>query len=450
MIRGMRKKGTGNREQVEGFSLKPKKLAPARGQAMLSAVLFILAGSIALFAGIASPVAREITSLDRLADSKQSFVASEAVVEDVSYRIKNLLTTSSTETVTLGGATATATITTTATSKSISAVGDKESRVRTTGATLVQGYGVSFQYGVHAGLGGFVLGNTSSVNGNVYSNGPITGSVSRNAIYGDAFSAGPSGLIQSVHPTGSAYANRIQSTTVDGDAYYQTISGSTVAGAQFPGSIDPPIVPMPISDDDIDEWKAIAAAGGTYSGPCPYVLSGSSTATIGPIKIPCDLRLSNSAILTVTGPIWVSGNFTMVNSSIVKTNSSVPSGTSIQIVVDNPSDRLDSSLFSAGNSSSFDASASNSHFLVVSRNNSAETGGSTIAASVGNSAIGDLLLYVPHGEIRMTNNASLYEAAAYRIRLVNTASITYESGLADLLFSAGPSGEYTFNGWGEQ
>ncbi|MCK4891244.1 MAG: hypothetical protein KAS78_01115, partial [Candidatus Pacebacteria bacterium] len=61
---------------------------------------------------------------------------------------------------------------------------------------------------------------------------------------------------------GNAHAHEIINSAITGDAYYQVISGSTVGGTSYPGSPDPPIVALPISDGNIADWKADALTYG--------------------------------------------------------------------------------------------------------------------------------------------------------------------------------------------
>src|SRR3989344_3934678 len=79
---------------------------------------------------------------------------------------------------------------------------------------------VSFSYAVQVGEGGFLFGNNTIINGNVYSNGIVDGSLNTQ-IRGDAYSAGPAGVIRDTLVTGSAHAHTIQNCTVQGNAYYQ-------------------------------------------------------------------------------------------------------------------------------------------------------------------------------------------------------------------------------------
>ena len=104
---------------------------------------------------------------------------------------------------------ATTTITDVTGGKTLATKADRNGFVRNVQAALTQGSGASFNYGVQSGIGGVLLENSSSIIGNVYSNGPVDGAGS-NLIKGDVVSAGPSGLVKDIHATSSVYAHTIQ------------------------------------------------------------------------------------------------------------------------------------------------------------------------------------------------------------------------------------------------
>jgi hypothetical protein len=96
------------------------------------------------------------------------------------------------------------------------------------------------------------------------------------------------------------------------------------------------------------------------------------------------------------------------------------------------------------NSAVFEGSGTNgSNVLFVSQNSSAETGGNTTAITVKNTVSGDLLVYASHGLISIENSVELIEVSAWRVRALNTAQVTYDSGLASTLFTSGPGASWT-------
>jgi len=306
---------------------------------------------------------------------------------------------------------------------------------------------ISFHYGIQSGQGGFIMENTSKIIGNVFSGGPVTGT-SQNYIYGDVISSGVNGLVYGIHATSSVYAHTIgnasANTIIDKDAYYYSIKTNTsVGGTSHPSSEDQPTAPLPISDDQINQWEIQAAAGGTAECSDDSYTISSGSVTLGPIKIPCDLEISNSAVVTINGPIWVTGNITIQNSAVVKMASAL-GATSVAIIADKPSDRLNSSKISVKNSATFQNSGTPGSFIfLISQNNSAETGGDIEAINLDNSS-SVFVAYAAHGLIPIENSVSLKEVTAYKIKLKNSAQVTYDTGLASAVFESGPGGSWNF------
>ncbi len=308
---------------------------------------------------------------------------------------------------------------------------------------------VSFHYGIQSGNGGFFMENSSTVIGNVFSSGSVIGT-SQNYIYGDVVSSGSNGLVYGIHATSSVYAHTIgnasESTIIDKDAYYySTKTNTTVHGTSHPNSADQATSSLPISDEQIAEWEGIATAGGTATSSCVggnYSISSGSV-SLGPIKIPCNLIISNSAIVTIGGHVWVTGDITVQNSSKVKMASSLGAN-NVAIIADKPSNRLTSSIITVANTATFQNSGTPGSFVfLISQNRSAETGGSVAAFSLSNSASA-LVAYAAHGLIPLANTVSLKEVTAYKIHLQNSANVTYDTGLPSSVFESGPGGSWSF------
>lgn len=423
-----------------------RKLPTNRGQAVLMSTVFFMFISLAISMGLVTPVVKDAEIARAGSGSAQSFFLAEGVAEDALYRLKNGDTVVSGETIALNGATSTITVTDVGSNeKQIVSSGDAKNLIRNITARLTVTSGVAFNYGVQAGPGGFNIQNSASINGNAYSAGPIIGTNS-NIIRGDVISAGVGGLVNGIHATSSIYAHTIQNSQIDKDGYYQIISGSTVGGTSYPGSADQPIADLPIADSLIDQWETDAAAGGTITSPCPYRIT--SSVTIGPKKINCDLEISGSPTITLEGTLWVVGNIDIKNSPTLRISPSLP-GKSIAIIADKPTNRTSSSKIEIENSSVIAGAGAGSYILMVSRNTSAEDGGGEEAIEVQNSAQGALLVYAGHGEIHLANSVKLKEVTAYKIKISNSANITYETGLASLVFSSGPGGSWTIGSWKE-
>lgn len=417
-----------------------------KGQTLITVVIFFLFISLTIAIGFSAPALAEYSNSVRLLNSKKSYFLAESGIEDVVYRVKNGKKYDSTENLNISGfAASTSVFDLIGGEKQVISSGNALNSVRKLKINLAIDDGVAFNYGVQAGDGGFSIENTASISGNAYSNGPVTGQNS-NIIKGDVISAGGSGLISGIHSTSSVYAHSISNSTIEKDAYYVNISNSTVGGVMYPGSADQPPADLPISDSLIEDLKNTATTS-IINSPCPYTIT--TTATLGPVKINCNLTIKSNAVVTLFGNIWVNGNIEVENNAIIKIDSSL-GNKSVAMIADNPSNRTTSSKIEFQNTAQFQNSGvKGSYIAAISQNNSAESGGGEKAIKVSNTVSGDLLVYSNHGEILLKNSVNLKEVTAYRIRLQNTANVVYETGLANALFSSGPGGGYTISKWEE-
>ncbi|MFC1757005.1 hypothetical protein ACFLZC_02535 [Patescibacteria group bacterium] len=415
------------------------------GQALIFSVMFFLFISLIVVSGLVFSSLKGSALAADLITSKKSYFLAESGVEDIVFRASQGMNYSAEEVISLDGFFATTTVQSVADNIEVASMADALKHIRKINAILTASIGASFNYGLQIGDGGLEMKNLASVTGNVYSNGIIYAE-DDNEILGDVVSAGPLGSVEGVYATGSVYAHDIVGSEVEGDAYYQTLTNTTVLGTIYPESDDQPVLDFPISDEKIEEWEASAEVSITTS-PCPYEID--SAVDLGPVKIECDLIISGSAEITLYGPVWVEGDLTIENNSVVKVAPSLE-GRSVAIIADNSADSQNSgSILLQNNVEFYGSGQEGSYVMLVSQNNSAENGGSNIAIEIENNAAGDLLLYASHGEILLQNNGELKEVTAYKINLQNLANVIYESGLASLLFDSGPGGSVSVSSWEE-
>lgn len=419
-----------------------------RGQAIIIAVVFFLFISMAIVFGSTYPILQELSASNDFLNSKKSFYLAEAGIEDVIYRVKNGSTVTTSEIVLINNDSISVAVTDIGNdSKEIISDGNIGSSIRRIKTSISKGVGADFFYGIQSGEGGFSMQNNSTVNGNVFSSGPVIGANS-NVVNGDIISAGPFGLVDGVHATGTVYAHSINDSVIEKDAYYfssETINNTAVWGISNADTQDQATSSLPISDDDINIWEQSATTT-VISSPCPYQITEDTT--LGFVKITCDLEI-RQGVLTLDGNIWVVGNISIKNSDI-RIDSSL-GNQSVVIIADNPSDRLTSSKITIETSTQFqDSGVDGSYILLISQNESSENGGSGIAIKINQSASGDFFVYALHGEVELNQSADLKEVSAYKVRLKNSANVTYETGLGSLLFSSGPGGGWNIISWEEE
>jgi len=146
------------------------------GSALMVVMVLFVGVSLSVGLGLTVPVIRANRIATNNLESKRSYFISESGIEDVYYRMKNSIIVGASETLTIGSSTATTTTTDISGGrKTVQSVGITNNRYRTTGLGVSKGEGVSFNYGVQSGRGGIVMGTGSSIVGNVYSNGSVTG-----------------------------------------------------------------------------------------------------------------------------------------------------------------------------------------------------------------------------------------------------------------------------------
>lgn len=418
---------------------------------MLIAVVFFVIISTLIIFSLSSTILDQLRLIAGANYSKQSYFLAESLHEDLVYRLKYGMNTASTETLQLAGYTAEAKLEDTMDSKIVTTTGEVEGAVRNLKSELLLGDGVAFNYGVQADQGGIELRNSASVVGNVYANHSVTGS--DNMVYGTVVSAGPNGLIDNIHATGSAYAHTIQDSWVEEDAYYHattTISNTVVEGDRYPESENQATSSLPISDEQIEDWQAAAEAGGINDcgGDSEYEIKNQD-ATLGPEKIECDLAISgNNMTVSFAGPVWVEGSILVGNGPTVAVDSSLGSK-SVAIIADNPADRETGSQIDLDNSAVFEGADEGSYILFISQNHSAESGGNNFAINIANSLSGDVMTYAGHGEIIIRNNTEVKQLTGYKITGDNSAKIVFQTGVVSLLFDSGPGGGFTINSWQE-
>lgn len=226
---------------------------------------------------------------------------------------------------------------------------------------------------------------------------------------------------------GNAYANTINGTTIEKDAYYQVLTDSVVKGSKYPNSADPPPKVLPLSDENIQEWKNIAEGNGVVTGDintCVSVLESK--------KYVGNITFNNNCSVTVKSPVWITGSLNMGNSNHLKLDSSYGASSGV-IVVDQPA-VLD-------NNNKFDGTGvSGSILLLLSTYDSRVNNIPAIKVNNnGNTGV----LYAGRGILEPGNNNNFRELTAWGIRIVNNSTVTYDIGLSSVLFTSGPSGSYS-------
>lgn len=243
---------------------------------------------------------------------------------------------------------------------------------------------------------------------------------------------GSTGLISGVtvgqDGIGNTYSHTVNNTVISGVNYCQTGTGNNKACDT--SHTDPVQIPMPISEQNILDWKDEAALGGLHSGD--YDIS--TNTILGPKKISGNLTIGIGKKLTLNGVVWVQGNLVMNNNSIMDLASWYGSSDGI-IIVDG--------TITISNNATFSGSGTAGSYIL-----SLTTSSSPSAISLANNA-GAVSLYAANGTINVSNNGTAKALTGHVINLGNNAIITYDTGLMNANFVSGPSGSWEIDSWKE-
>ncbi len=238
---------------------------------------------------------------------------------------------------------------------------------------------------------------------------------------------------------GNAAAHTVNNSSITGTLHCQTGTGNNKACVTTFADPDP--IAYPISDANISQWESDAVAGGTLTGD--YSVGGSSTVSLGPKKIVGNLIVGGSGVLKLTGTVYVTGYVDISGSAKIILDSATYGHTSGILVSDG--------YLNLGGSGTLNGTGlSGSYILFVTNStcpdaiNCSGHGAVDISGSAGS-----VVLNAQQGTINFSGSASAKEATAYQLSLSGSTTVTYESGLASLSFTSGPSGSYSINSWKE-
>ena len=247
---------------------------------------------------------------------------------------------------------------------------------------------------------------------------------------------------------GSVYANSLLADNVGAlniskDAYYQYVdSGVRVRGSSclgnnqycHPNSTDPLPQPMPVSDANINEWKAAAVAGGTVNGN--QTLSWNCNQVWGQFpsrKFVGNVNVTSSCNIEFLSPIYITGNLTVDGGARVRLANSYGEQSGVIVV--------DGRVTMSGAGTINGSGHPNSNMLVLS--NYVTTAPSNLPAISSGGGTSSSILYALNGNIILSGGADLNQITAKKVILVEGAEITYDTGVTTPFFSSGPSGSFS-------
>ena len=199
---------------------------------------------------------------------------------------------------------------------------------------------------------------------------------------------------------------------------------------------------MPISQGQIDQWKTDAAAGGTINGD----FAPDTSTSLGPKVINGNLILTtNNVTLTLRGTVYVKGYIDISNGSAVRLDSGYGSLSGLILA--------DAWVHVQNNGVFGGSGQAGSYIMLLSTSSCRGVAGPSCAhhdaaIDLHNNASG-AIFYASDGLIYLHNGVNATELTGYKMQLNQTAKITYEQGLANSQFSAGPGASWQIQSWRE-
>ncbi len=239
-----------------------------------------------------------------------------------------------------------------------------------------------------------------------------------------------SGITIGTGGVGNATAYTVNSSTVAGTIYCTAGSGNNKSCNL--SYVEPSATTLPVSDANIADWKEEGSSG-TSRGS--WVIEGSTNAsTTGPMKINGNLDIGGGGSLTINGTLYVTGSIKIEGSGLLKLGSSY--GNSSGIIISDGIITLQGGGRVTGNGNT-------GSYAVLATTN---TGSTALKAEGG---AGSVVLVAPYGTVRFSGGAGAKSVVGKQMVMEGGATLTYESGLADLTFSSGPSGAWNVDSWQE-
>ena len=397
---------------------------------LVMAIVFGIAVSIFIVTHNEQEIIRNIVK------SNQAYYAAESGIEDILLRLTDGKDWSPSYILDVGGASAAVAISDIlGGARTVLSEGNDSNRLRKIQIVYrVVTEKASFYYGAQIGDGGLVMKNGSEVQGNIFSNGNVTGA---GDITDTVIVAGNGNMIDGLTVGKDAHVYNCKDSSIIGTLTY--VSGGTIDNCTAEEIVDggPEEIAQrdfPVTQEMIDSWKSEAESGGIISGD----LVVDEDMSLGPVKIEGNLFLDD-AVLTMTGTIWTQGTFDTANNAEAVLDEDSYGNLSGVLMADG-------TIEIRNNVSLKGTSSPSSYLLVIS--NSPSLLEDTPAINVRNNALGSIL-FTPNGLMLINNNVELTEATAYKLILENNTQITYEIGLENLEFTSGPGGSWTVTDWEE-
>lgn len=259
--------------------------------------------------------------------------------------------------------------------------------------------------------------------------------------YFNIYAGGDSGSISDVSVgtagVGDAWSYEINNSIVQGTMYCKIGSGNNKAC----NTIRPvPLQqPWPISDGNIEDWKAEALAGGSTS---TVSINSSGIYDIGPIKINGDLSIGAGATLNLNGPVYVTGDISVGGNGLIRVNPALNSKSIVLI--------SDGKISAQGGGAFGGSGLTGSYIFLITTSTCPNGAGCSNKAAVSVSgSTGAVVINAQKGTVDFSGGSGARQVTANKIIMGGSSTIVYETGLLNPTFSTGPSGSWKIDSWKE-
>lgn len=257
----------------------------------------------------------------------------------------------------------------------------------------------------------------------------------------DLYAGGETGIISGLSigaAGGDAWAHQVENSTVNGTIYCQASeSNNKPCNTSRP---DPVQQPFPISDGNVADWKQEAEAGGVHAGNLAVGTWPNQNMTRGPQKIEGDLTVGSGGTLTVAGTLWVTGNLVLNGGGTIRMSPGYGDATSVIVV--------DGRVTATGGGAFVDNGLN--YILIITTSACPDAPGCNGKAAIEASGGSDAVIYnAQRGTIEISGGAYLNQATADTLIISGGSEVHYETGMADMNFSSGPSGSWGIESWDE-
>ncbi|MFZ2201872.1 MAG: hypothetical protein WAV56_00585 [Microgenomates group bacterium] len=432
-----------------------------QGQASL--VMILLIGFVAVSSAIASSSlsVSNVQIEETVHASDQAWYAAWAGVDELMYRLRARQDFSLGYQLALtldGGATVSATIEGDSNQKTVKSTGYAAGMIKNLEVKVAASSSkASFIYAIQAGVGGIdlegqtVIRGSNNTSGNIYSNGAIRGKStsagnSGSRVLGGIWAVDYVGGLDSpttggVYIQKDAWANSLSACQVVGDVKAPQPPSNCPYSGTFSLSPAPPVIPL--ASVDADYWKNQAQAGGIiWNGDCIVGSGGpldctAGTRVLGERKISGNLTVPSGTDLTLTGPVWITGDFVIDSNNVFYTAEAVGKN-SIVIVVSNPDDPATLGRILTSSNVSFLRNSQGAGLVFISENNSDQCGVDPAITTSSNTAT--VVFVALSGCVHVKSNSILSGILAKKIYVENNSTIEFDPSLAQAILEPDSGG----------